>query len=555
MFENFPYSNFHDLNVDWIITTIKQLLADWESYNGTWEDWKNDITERFDDLNSYVMNYFANLDVQDEINNKLEQMFTDGRLDELLNLFVPYVTPEMFGAVGDGLTDDTEAWNKAIETGKVIIANKLYLITDTLELDNDVYMNGIIYNDVSDGVMISGKSGKYYKLNVQSKRQYDYPDLYTGVKIINSNKCIFDIKTRNFYYGIQMIGDGSGTAYNTVNSAYLINARFFIDLDTLNNGWVNENYLYNIRCLGESGTLWKTNDCGLRINTSESRLVNSNHVLNACFEEANTAIELHKCRECTFTNIRTESCTYAYVADSDSYRNKIIVSYGTINKLDDGNRNVLMYASKNDNLTNTLIDANMMKNTYSNDTRGGIPHLYKVTNTGNVSKYIYGARSVEMGIQSNNSNAMLGILVNVSSNKQLKIIANGENLAFREVIVPFKNGEYVNDAIIYRDNSRLSQTTDSVNGTKYIAGADTSASSTITIASDVDTCFIGLVLRSGTLSNFKIIGDDTNYVLQNNPDPVITSIPTSNGYYIGQIAYGSDNNWIWNGTQWNVQTI
>lgn len=52
-----------------------------------------------------------------------------------------YVTPEEFGAIGDGTTNDSSAFNaciaKANETGKyVLLSNKTYLIGDTL-MDND----------------------------------------------------------------------------------------------------------------------------------------------------------------------------------------------------------------------------------------------------------------------------------------------------------------------------------------------------------------------------------------------------------------------------------
>ena len=36
-------------------------------------------------LHEYVENYFTNLDVQDEINNKLDQMVEDGTLKNILN--------------------------------------------------------------------------------------------------------------------------------------------------------------------------------------------------------------------------------------------------------------------------------------------------------------------------------------------------------------------------------------------------------------------------------------------------------------------------------------
>lgn len=43
-----------------------------------------EVTNAFIDLQNYVNNYFENLDVQDEINNKLDEMVLDGTLDNIL---------------------------------------------------------------------------------------------------------------------------------------------------------------------------------------------------------------------------------------------------------------------------------------------------------------------------------------------------------------------------------------------------------------------------------------------------------------------------------------
>ena len=101
------------------------------------------VTEQYiqmtEELKAYVENYFDNLDVQEEINNKLDQMAEDGTLKDMIALVnaSKEVYPESFGAVGDGTTDDTQALQDAIDyayTNKVNVrlGNKTYKITEPL---------------------------------------------------------------------------------------------------------------------------------------------------------------------------------------------------------------------------------------------------------------------------------------------------------------------------------------------------------------------------------------------------------------------------------------
>lgn len=73
LFSNFPYSDFENINLDWIIRKVKEYID------------KTKLLEiNFTDLKDYVTNYFDNLDVQEEINNKLDEMALDGTLASII---------------------------------------------------------------------------------------------------------------------------------------------------------------------------------------------------------------------------------------------------------------------------------------------------------------------------------------------------------------------------------------------------------------------------------------------------------------------------------------
>lgn len=70
---------------------------------------------------------------------------------------INYITPEMFGAVGDGITDDTNSWKLAIlesQNKNILLkatAGNTYLITDTLDLvltpTSTTYKSAMVYGD------------------------------------------------------------------------------------------------------------------------------------------------------------------------------------------------------------------------------------------------------------------------------------------------------------------------------------------------------------------------------------------------------------------------
>ena len=73
-YNKYPYTDFHELNLDWVIERVKKLTEDWAA---TLTEWNN-TEEEWHQLYDYVHDYFNNLDVQQEINNKIDQMILDG---------------------------------------------------------------------------------------------------------------------------------------------------------------------------------------------------------------------------------------------------------------------------------------------------------------------------------------------------------------------------------------------------------------------------------------------------------------------------------------------
>ena len=98
--ENFPFieADF-DALTDWQLYCKlgKEINKIIDSQNLVGEQAET-LTNAFNNLKNYVDNYFENLDVQEEINNKLDLMATDGTLDRIIN-------QEIFNEINNNLTN------------------------------------------------------------------------------------------------------------------------------------------------------------------------------------------------------------------------------------------------------------------------------------------------------------------------------------------------------------------------------------------------------------------------------------------------------------------
>lgn len=74
IFNEFPYTNFHELNLDWIIGEVRRIAQEWD-----------ETKKPLEDLMQYVRDFLDNLDVSEEISDKLDEMAQDGTLADIIN--------------------------------------------------------------------------------------------------------------------------------------------------------------------------------------------------------------------------------------------------------------------------------------------------------------------------------------------------------------------------------------------------------------------------------------------------------------------------------------
>lgn len=112
----------HSLND--VISNINGLVADYEA------------------LYNFVINYFDNLDIEEEVQKQIEEMLDSPEFAQYLLSIIGFVTPTMFGAKGDGETDDSQAFVDCFATGYPvrIFRGHYKVLTDIISVDKQEVM-------------------------------------------------------------------------------------------------------------------------------------------------------------------------------------------------------------------------------------------------------------------------------------------------------------------------------------------------------------------------------------------------------------------------------
>lgn len=177
---NFPFveSDFDELtNYGMLMKMMKALNDVISNMNDVEEDMTN-LFNAFTELQSYVNNYFDNLDVQDEINQKLDDMVEDGTMAQLIG---EYVQPQI-----DAQNEILEQYGNTINLHTSQIANLVANAGDPDEnsevVDIRVANNGNTYQSAGDSV----------RNQINNVNDYIKRDINTLNDGIYTNEIVFD---------------------------------------------------------------------------------------------------------------------------------------------------------------------------------------------------------------------------------------------------------------------------------------------------------------------------------------------------------------------------
>ena len=274
-----PYSNFHELNQDWFLNKFNELVEQWKAMQKNF----NSLQEAFNDLKSYVQDYFKNLDVQEEINNKLNNMVNSGELDDIFAKYFSIKIPVL-------------NVSKMIEIDNPVIGT-YYSTLNYYENDN-VESTFIVVENRENAFCIASKNGLFFK-NVSPA----YVEKY-GIKPNNNESSVLNTTILS-----NMLSILKNAIFNPSNDYYFKtieiprsvsvdfnNAKIHCVSIIINNTPRNDNDICS--CI-KNCVLYCSGDTGIKM-TNTLRVT----IENIMFMDFTVGIHFISGYECIFKNIR-----------------------------------------------------------------------------------------------------------------------------------------------------------------------------------------------------------------------------------------------------------
>lgn len=317
------YSNFHALNQDWFLDEFNKLVSQWEAMQKKFDN----LQDAFNDLKNYVQDYFKNLDVQEEINKKLDQMNEDGTLNILLQMHARTVLPSNDIS---GNTDTKNIQKMITEFGYVELFSGIYYINKPIKLKS----GNTIIGSGNENTIIECSSDFCTLLENSS-----------ADKLILKNFRVND--TTGEHIGLNFIGTTT-TPYTGIRYSFIENIHMF-GFNTcvlIRGAWCTKfnhcRFESNNICINQSGTCnnIEYTECqfygeenmstGVRI-TGDGGAENYGIYFNNCdFEKHKYGFNLYACVGVYINNLYVEKINTVINADNSI---NLVLNGGTLNSV------------------------------------------------------------------------------------------------------------------------------------------------------------------------------------------------------------------------------
>lgn len=185
----YPYTDVNYNNDDWIINTIKQLLSEWKVTEDNWKETKD-----------YITDYFKNLDVSEEIADKLDNMAEDGSLANIIN-------EQIFNEL-----------NSRVEKNESDISNLLSEVDDKLE---------------ENQTLIDTKLEENQTLIKDRLKETD--NRFVGFNSANNTWNIIKVDEQLIMSDTKTISSTRDTNYTSISASVL--TRMTLDMPIADNDW------------------------------------------------------------------------------------------------------------------------------------------------------------------------------------------------------------------------------------------------------------------------------------------------------------------------------
>lgn len=318
-----PYTNFHKLNQDWFLDEFNKLVSQWQAMQKKFDN----LQDAFNDLKNYIQDYFKNLDVQEEINKKLDQMSEDGTLNILLQMHARTVLPSNDIS---GNTDTKNIQKMITEFGYVELFSGIYYINKPIKLKsgNTIIGSGnenTIIECSSDFCTLLENSSAD-KLILKNFRVNDTTGEHIGLNFIGTTTAPYTGIRYSFIENIHMFGFNTCVLIRGAWCAKFNHCRFESNNICINQSGSCNNIEYTeCQFYGEENM-----STGVKI-TGDGGAENYGIYFNNCdFEKHKYGFNLYACVGVYINNLYVEKIDTVINADNSI---NLVLNGGTLNSV------------------------------------------------------------------------------------------------------------------------------------------------------------------------------------------------------------------------------